>query len=242
MNRVALSGLACALAAGCAAQRLSVPIVPPLISPPKAAVLWAERFDALDPGAWREVEVHGRTRYDIVRLEDRVCLRATSEDSASILLHAIRYDPDDTEWLSWIWRVDEPVAGEALETKPGSDAAARVYVYFETSGLPWQKRSLDYVWSSREPEGRVFPSAFSSGSKIIVAESGPGGHWRFEERNIEADYRMAFGEDPPRVAAIGIMTDADNSGGRAVAHYDDVRVSREPLLPLRRHSGKGNAP
>lgn len=205
--------------------------MPPLIPPPKSPIAWMEPFDALDPQRWHEVEVRGHTQYQVISLEGRSCLQARSHDGASILLSAVRFDPDAYEWLSWQWRVEELVAGEALDRKDGSDAPARVYVYFDTRGLPWQKRSLDYVWSSTLPVGSVLSSAYSSTSRIIVADSGSTalGQWRRVERNLEADYKRSFGGEPPDVIAIGIMTDTDNTHATALAYFDDFRISRAPL-------------
>ena len=215
---------------GCATQRFTVPVMPPLISPPKAAVFWTESFDALDPERWREVEVRRHTQYQAVDVEGRRCLQAKSDDGASILLTSLRFNPRTYTWLSWDWRVDQLVEGEALERKEGSDAPARVYVYFETRGLSWQKRSLDYVWSASLPVGAVLDSAFSPTSKIIVAESGAAslGQWRTVERNLANDYERAFGEDSPDVIAIGVMSDTDNTNAHAMAYVDELRVSRLP--------------
>lgn len=45
-------------------------------------------------------------------------------------------------------------------------------------------------------------------------------------RNIVDDYRRAFGEDPPHVGAIAIMTDTDNTGETATAWYGDIVATR----------------
>jgi hypothetical protein len=207
---------------------VNIPLLPPF--PPSAApsVLWTEPFEELAAEHWREVEVRGRTSYAIVTLEGRPCLKAHSRQAASILLHAVRFDPGTYPWLTWSWRLERPVTGEALDRKDGSDASARLYVYFETKGLPWQKRSLDYVWSATLPVGTVMESAFSSTSKIIVVESGASsvGQWRTVSRNLEEDYEQCFGEDAPDVLAIGVMTDTDNTGSEAVAYYDDLQVAK----------------
>ena len=219
----------CLAAAGCTGRRLSIPLMPPFLSTPTASLLWSEPFDALNPAVWREIEVRGHTQYEVVALEGRSCLRATSRQAASILLSPVRFDPDAYEWLSWDWRVDRLVEGEALERKEGSDAAARLYVYFESPGLPWQRRNLDYVWSASLPAGTVLSSAYSSSSKIIVVESGSAslGQWRTVERNLEDDYERCFGKaNLPDVLAIGLMSDTDNTGGEVLTYFDDLRVSR----------------
>ena len=217
------------LGIGCVTQRMLIPVMPSLIGPPKSPVVWEEPFQQLDPQRWREVEVHGHTQYRIVTLDGQPCLEARSQGHASILLSPVRFNPRIISWLSWEWRVDRPVEGEALKTKKGSDAPARVYVYFDTQGLPWQKRSLDYVWSAFLPVGTVIESAFSAQSKILVVESGTQalGQWRHEERNVAEDYRRAFGVNAPGAVAIGIMSDSDNTGGESLAYVRQLRVSRQ---------------
>jgi hypothetical protein len=216
-------------AAGCTTQRITLPLLPPLVQAPSVPTVWSESFDALDPARWREVEVRGHTEFQAVELEGRRCLRARSQSSASILLSEGRVDPDAVEWLSWEWRVDRLAEREALARKDGSDAAARVYVYFDTGLTPWQKRSLDYVWSAHLPVGTVLDSAYSANSKIIVAESGTAslGRWRTVVRNLEDDYERCFGDDdPPPVIAIGLMSDSDSTKDETLAYFDEIRVSR----------------
>jgi hypothetical protein len=177
--------------------------------------------------------VRGATQYRVVEFDGRRCLLAESSEGASILVTAVSLDPRVSPWLSWTWRVDQPVEGEALEHKWGSDASARLYVYFETPGLPWQKRNLDYVWSAVLPVGTSMKSAFTAQSQILVVTAGAPavGRWHAIERHLGEDYRHAFGGEPPKVVAIGVMNDSDDTRSAAVAYFDDVRVSRAPLHP-----------
>lgn len=224
------------LSSGCTAQRVSVSRIPSLRSPSlPASVFWHEPFDALNPDVWREVEVRRDTAYSVTDVDGRRCLEARSHDGASVLLSAVQFDADTYAWLSWEWRVNQPVAGEALERKDGSDAPARLYVYFDTHGLPWQKRSMDYVWSSALPVGTILDSAFSAESKMMVVDGGVEqlGRWRRIERNLQDDYARCFGGKMPNVVAIGIMSDTDNTGADALAYFDDLQVSREPLKAAR---------
>ena len=36
------------------------------------------------------------------------------------------------------------------------------------------------------------------------------------------DYRLAFGEEPPAISGVAIMSDTDNTKERAVAYYGDI--------------------
>ncbi len=190
---------------------------------------WHETFDRLDFKQWREIDVKRHSTYHVTVLEGRPCLEALSHDSASILVHKISVDVSVSPWLSWQWRVDHFVEGEDLYRKAGSDASARVYVYFDTRGLPWQKRSIDYVWSAHLPVNTVLDSPFSSSSKIVIAASGVEnrGRWIQQERNLYEDYKLCYHAEPPRVAAIGLMTDTDSAGGYGLAYYDDLTIRAE---------------
>ncbi len=59
---------------------------------------------------------------------------------------------------------------------------------------------------------------------MIVIESGDKNKntWMQEKRNIADDYRLAFGEEPPIISGVAIMTDSDNTKESAVAWYGDI--------------------
>ena len=216
------------LLAGCAQRQGNVSLIHLLVGPTQSPLFWSESFDDGDANRWHRVEVRGQTDYTVVTLDGRRCLKAHSHQNASILLTRLRFNPETYGQLSWEWRVDQLPAGEALDRKHGSDASARVYVYFNAPAMPWQRRNLDYVWSASLPVGTTLHSAYSMESKIIVLESGPEyrGHWRSETRNLVDDFHTCFGGRPPEVIAIGLMSDTDNTGSEALAYFDDVRVSR----------------
>ena len=192
-----------------------------------------EPFDEFNSSRWRNVDVRGKSEYRVVTLDGRSCLRADSHLTGSILLTTVRFDPKAYPWLMWQWRVDRLVQGEALDQPRGSDAAARVYVYFETQGLPWQKRNIDYVWSASLPVDTSLNSAYSNTSRIIVVESGADhtAQWRDAERNLVEDYRESFHEEPPEVIAIGLMTDSDNTASESLAYFDEVRIGKYSSHP-----------
>ena len=59
---------------------------------------------------------------------------------------------------------------------------------------------------------------------MIAVESGDNNsnEWKIEVQNIYEDYQKAFGETPPRINGIAIMTDTDNTVGIATAYYGDI--------------------
>ena len=134
--------------------------------------------------------------------------------------------------LSWKWKISN-VVRSAIETrKDRFDAAARVIVVFgkaggfrgfkgEPSGF-----KIEYIWASHLPKGHIFDHPGEKYCKVFALESGDGkaGQWVDEERNIQKDFKKAFGEDPPGVLVIGIQTDTDQSNEMVTAYYS------EPIL------------
>jgi hypothetical protein len=89
-------------------------------------------------------------------------------------------------------------------------------------------RTLNYIWANHLPQGTFLPNAYTANAMMIAVESGSqrAGQWLTERRDIVADYRQAFGGDPPRLGAIAVMTDTDNTGAMATAWFDDLLLSR----------------
>ena len=55
----------------------------------------------------------------------------------------------------------------------------------------------------------------------LVVESGAArlNQWLDYERDIRADYRRVFGEEPGALVGVGLMTDSDNTRSQAHAWY-----------------------
>jgi hypothetical protein len=80
------------------------------------------------------------------------------------------------------------------------------------------------VWSNKQPVGSIWFNAFTSNAGMIAVESGVDriGQWIQMSRDVLADYRRIFGEEPGAVDAVAIMTDTDNTGASAAAWYGDI--------------------
>ena len=177
---------------------------------------------------WTGKSFKGETEYRIVEEAGVKVLQATSHGTASGLVFETQYDPQDYPILSWRWKVANTIAKGDSRIKAGDDYAARVYVIFPH----WfflKTRTLNYVWANRLPKGSMQRSVYLDSGMMIAVESGVEkvGEWVAVRRNIREDYRRAFGEDPPGVGAIAIMTDTDNTGESAVAWYSNITASRQ---------------
>ncbi len=63
---------------------------------------------------------------------------------------------------------------------------------------------------------------------MVVVESGTQkeGLWIDEERDIYEDYKKAFGEEPPMINGVAIMSDTDNTKEQTTAYYGDIVFQR----------------
>jgi hypothetical protein len=178
--------------------------------------------------AWEEKSFKGNTRYEVVQEDGEWCIKATSHGSASGLYYRISYSPKEYPFLTWRWKVGNVLLkGDELK-KEGDDYAARVYVVFPSS-LFWRTKAINYIWANKLAVGQAVPNPFSSNAMMVAVQSGPAhvGEWMEERRNVLEDFRKFFGEDPPKVGAVAIMTDTDNTGEDATAWYGPIRISSD---------------
>lgn len=191
--------------------------------------LLVSRFASEGLKGWESKSFKGETSYRLVQEGGRTVLKAQAIAAASGLTRTISFDPRTHRYLKWSWKIAGTVPGGDERIKAGDDYAARVYVIFPGRFF-WQTRALNYIWANRLPRGEFIANAFTERAMLLAVESGPGraGQWHDEKRDILADYRLVFGEEPPQAGGIAIMTDTDNTGAEASAWYGDIVVSSEP--------------
>jgi hypothetical protein len=183
-------------------------------------------FEAGLPDGTEQREFEGRTVYDVVDKDGSRVLTARADGTASGLIFPTRFDPAESPWLEWRWKIDGVVESGDARTKEGDDYAARVYVIFP-HWLPLRTRSINYLWANQLPRDAQLPNSYTSNAMMLALQSGNErrGEWIVERRNLVEDFRRLFGEDPPGEALIAVMTDTDQTGESAQAWYDDIRIS-----------------
>jgi len=197
------------------------------------------------PLTFKRIEKH--TIYTLVKDNSTVVVKAVAEASASGLTREIKINPKEYPILQWRWKVNNIFKKGDVRTKEGDDYPARIYITFEynPSKLSFFEKlkyeavrilygkypplaAINYIWESKAPVGTIVPNPYTNRVKMIVVESGSMkvSQWTDEERNVYEDYKRAFGEEPPMISGIAIMTDTDNTGESATAYYGDILFRR----------------
>ena len=187
------------------------------------------------------------TRYRLVRLDGQPALRIEADGSYGNLVHPLNGAPGRGT-LAWRWRVDEPNGAADLRRREADDTSVKVCVLFDLpldrvpfverqllrlarsrSSFPLPAATVCYVWDARLPAGTRLDNADSRRVRTLVLRSGPapaGQPWATERRDIAADFQLLFGDESPQqvppLIAVAVGADADNTGGRSVAHLGEL--------------------
>jgi hypothetical protein len=87
---------------------------------------------------------------------------------------------------------------------------------------------LIYVWGGTTEEPQRFYSPWAAGlGKVfrLRAANAPIAQWLDERVDLAADWRLAFGADPPALQEIVIGTDVDDTRSRIDARVERIRFS-----------------
>lgn len=203
------------------------------------------------PAGWKPLhfeKVPRHTSYELVRDGGVWVVEARSDASASGLVREIEIDPREYPVVEWRWKIGNTLEKGDLTQKSGDDYPARLYITFayDASKLSLFGRAqfeayrllygvypphaaITYIWDSRAPVGTIAPNVYAGGARMIVVASGMhASGWRSERRNLVEDYRRAFGEDPPGVSGVAIMTDTDDTGESVTSWYGDIVFRTAP--------------
>lgn len=222
----------CALPlAACQHAPVPAPVVP-------SSVQWTD--------GWQPFVLPGKTAtiYQTAHADGRWVLHAQSERSASMYRRSVRIEPERLGQVSFSWKVPALLSDADVRESETEDAVVRVMLAFDGDPARLNARTrlmfdlmqslsgevppfatLMYVWDSRAELDSVVLNKRSDRVRKIVLESGPThlGQWRSYRRDVRADFRRAFGEEPGALIGVAVMTDSDNTRSRAEAWYGEIR-------------------
>jgi hypothetical protein len=190
-----------------------------------------------------------RTSYSLAENDNGdIVIEAVSENSASGLVVPIRAKTKTYPIIEWSWWIEGVLENGNLTRKDGDDYPARIYITFDYplsdlgfgdrvryralrifTSFDVPTRAINYIWANKADIGTIAPNPFTDWVQMIAVQSGneKAGTWQFEARNIYDDYREAFGEEPPPITGIQIMTDSDNTGSSARAKYGTITLRKQ---------------
>ncbi|WP_411877456.1 DUF3047 domain-containing protein [Polaromonas sp. YR568] len=210
-------------------------------APPKAGELKPDDLQ------WEIFRVPGKqsASYSYVRHDGRDAVLAKAEASGSILRHRYRIEPEELGLVRFSWNVPNAGVGANLTLPQLDDVPVRVVLAFEgdrsrlsmknamlselsrlLTGEEMPFATLVYSWSRVNQPGEVVVNDRTDRIRKIVVDSGDHGYneWRSYERDIRADYRQAFGEDPGALLSVAVFTEGERNEGQLQAFYGPLKL------------------
>ena len=196
---------------------------------------------------WQPMKLPGKlpTRYEWAEKEGRQAWMATADRSASMWRRRVAPALSRSHEVRFSWWVQDAIPAADLADADRGDAPARVMISFDgdVAALPLRTRlmfdvmetltgeqppyaTLMYVWDAKHPVGTVLIHPRSDRVRQIVVDSDPGDlrRWRDHHRDLAADFRLAFGEEPGPLTSVAFMTDSDNTRSKARTWYGALEL------------------
>jgi hypothetical protein len=197
---------------------------------------------------WQHLTFPGKTanQFAYLQVDGRRAMGVRSKGAVSMLRKTVSIEPAQLAGLRFSWKVPSLIAGADLGQGGKGDSPVRLVLAFDgdrsrmsprdhmlselartLTGEEMPYATLMYVWSNHHVPGTVLKSSRTERIRKLVLESGPDrlNRWLDYERDIRADFVAAFGEEPGRLMAVGIMTDTDNTRASTQAWYGPVELS-----------------
>jgi hypothetical protein len=197
---------------------------------------------------WEHLTFPGKTanQFAYLQIDGRRAMGVRSNSAVSMLRKTVSIDPAELAGLRFSWKVPGLIEGTDLGQRDKGDSPVRLVLAFDgdrsrmsprdhmlselartLTGEEMPYATLMYVWSNQHVPGTVLKNSRTERIRKLVLESGPDrlNRWLDYERDIRADFVAAFGEEPGRLIAVGIMTDTDNTRSNTQAWYGPVMLS-----------------
>ncbi len=193
---------------------------------------------------WKEMNFRGitPTEYKLYDYDGKTVVKAISNNSSSGLIKEVEIDLKEFPILNWEWKVTGIFEDGDVFKKSGDDYPARIYLVFDydIKNLSRGKRNqirllrtfygqvptraINYIYESRAEVGTIVENPYTDLVTMVVVDSGTDSlnEWQSYSRNVYEDYLEIFGEEPPKVIGVAIMTDSDDTGESTTTYFGDI--------------------
>jgi hypothetical protein len=184
------------------------------------------------PGGWKGDQIWGNPKHDftIVENDGRRVIRLKSRNDSSTITRELtgKWRLKDTPILEWRWKVVALPKGADSRSKHTDDQAAQLYVVWPRFPKELRSRLIGYVWDTQAPAGLVVKSEKTSMVTYVVVRSGSVelGRWLTERRDVVADFKKIYGEEPDNPEAVSIAIDSDDTNSAAESFFGSIAFKR----------------
>jgi hypothetical protein len=212
-----------------------------------AAARYAEGTQALFPG-WelRRLPTKQWVPFMPVVVDGQPGLQVEASSSLSLLRTQLQPPLAEPAEVRFSWWADNLVEGADLSDSDASDAPAQLLLAFDgdrsllsarnammsellllVTGQEMPYASMVYVWANEHPVGTIILDPRSDRIRYLVVEQGRDNlrKWVYHRRDIHADFRRVFGEEPGPVVGMAIMTDTDNTRTQVRGVFGPIGLS-----------------
>lgn len=187
------------------------------------------------PHEWSMKVWEGIGQVQVVQEDHRKVLRLETEQGCISLFRSLTVNLQANPVVSWEWNVLTLPTAAASNQSSRDDHGAALYLLFSSREAPSKKTILGYIWDNARPVGTILVRPKDPTVQYVVVRSGPDqlGRWVTEKRNVLADYRSIFGEEPSILEGMSLVVDSVQTGSKAaslfgpIAFHSEVQLARE---------------
>lgn len=224
------------------------PTVPPTFeaTDADAAAGYQPGMDRVFPG-WELRRLPGKhwAPFTPVELDGQLGLQVQASSSLSLMRKRVEPPLTAPMEVSFSWWAESVIDDADLSDSGASDAPVQLLLAFDgdrsrlsarnammsellllVTGEELPYASLVYVWATEHPVGSIIRDPRSDRIRYLVVEQGSQNlrRWVHHRRDVHADFRLVFGEEPGPLAGLAIMTDTDNTRTQTRGVFGPVRV------------------
>ena len=242
------------LVTACQTPPAQVDVAVPLTfeaSDAEAAASYQAGMDRVFPG-WELRRLPGKhwAPFTPVEVDGQLGLQVRASSSLSLLRKRVAPPLTVPVEVSFSWWAESVIDGADLSDSGASDAPVQLLLAFDgdrsmlsarnammsellllVTGEELPYASLVYVWATDHPVGSIIRDPRSDRIRYLVVEQGNLNlrRWVHHRRDVHADFRLVFGEEPGPLAGLAIMTDTDNTRTQTRGVFGPVKVAVSTL-------------